>query len=144
MSPKAPSRPTGMPNFVTLGDCLQVIVSGRGRSGSCSRPGDVLLVAPLAPGTMGFARPGGLSERPMETVLKTVGAVATPSPGVRIPRPPQQQEHALNCVNTACVCAIGGGLAQMLQVPPRILLKAFPWENGSALASAASSATAGC
>ena len=31
---------------------------------------------------------GGLSERPKETVLKTVGAVATPSPGVRIPRPP--------------------------------------------------------
>ena len=29
----------------------------------------------------------------METVLKTVGAVATPSPGVRIPRPPHQHQQ---------------------------------------------------
>ena len=31
----------------------------------------------------------------METVLKTVGAVATPSPGVRIPRPPHQHKQGL-------------------------------------------------
>src|SRR3954454_12471699 len=46
--------------------------------------------AALAVGAQWAAQPGGLSERPMETVLKTVGAVANPSPGVRIPRPPHQ------------------------------------------------------
>ncbi len=39
---------------------------------------------------------GGLSERPMEAVLKTARRVPTPVSWVRIPRPPHQGKQGLN------------------------------------------------
>src|SRR4051794_11133928 len=73
--------------------------------GTAGDQGDAAGAQPA--GAVWGAHRGGLPERPMEPVLKPVGAVATPSPGVRIPRPPHQhqqcpdqQEQSLRAVAT--------------------------------------------